>query len=205
MSVRAARTRAFPFPAGTVVPPRALSLRALSLRLLAALSVAAALFTAGPRPGSATQQVTYLVSVVVSVLFTVVVTLRLPAVLPARERRPYQLLCASSLVFVVAESLAVIYGLRSPDVFPTPGDVLAVAAYAPFVLGVLGLEGAVRRPAFGGLLDAAIVAAGGVARWDGTEDGPSLTARADEALYRAKRSGRDRLVVCVPPARVAHG
>jgi diguanylate cyclase (GGDEF)-like protein len=35
----------------------------------------------------------------------------------------------------------------------------------------------------------------GVAVWDGTETFPELIARADEALYRAKSDGRNRLVV----------
>jgi diguanylate cyclase (GGDEF)-like protein len=35
----------------------------------------------------------------------------------------------------------------------------------------------------------------GVARWDGRESGPELFARADAALYEAKRTGRDRTVI----------
>jgi diguanylate cyclase (GGDEF)-like protein len=35
----------------------------------------------------------------------------------------------------------------------------------------------------------------GLAAWDGSEDDTSLTARADAALYEAKRAGRDRVVV----------
>lgn len=35
----------------------------------------------------------------------------------------------------------------------------------------------------------------GVAQWDGAESAKKLEHRADEALYRAKRSGRDRVVV----------
>ncbi len=37
----------------------------------------------------------------------------------------------------------------------------------------------------------------GVAEWDGHEDADALLARADAALYAAKRTGRDR----VTPAR----
>jgi diguanylate cyclase (GGDEF)-like protein len=39
----------------------------------------------------------------------------------------------------------------------------------------------------------------GVAQWDGRESGVELFARADAALYRAKRSGRDRTVISHGP------
>ena len=40
-----------------------------------------------------------------------------------------------------------------------------------------------------------ITASGGVAEWDGQEDPDELLARADAALYRAKRGGRDQIRV----------
>ena len=40
-----------------------------------------------------------------------------------------------------------------------------------------------------------ITASGGIAEWDGQEEGDELLARADAALYRAKRGGRDQVRV----------
>jgi diguanylate cyclase (GGDEF)-like protein len=42
----------------------------------------------------------------------------------------------------------------------------------------------------------------GIAQWDGVESGPELFARADRALYEAKRSGRDRSVRAGPERAV---
>ena len=44
----------------------------------------------------------------------------------------------------------------------------------------------------------AITASSGVAEWDGGEDPDALLARADEALYRAKRNGRDQSQAALP-------
>ncbi len=41
----------------------------------------------------------------------------------------------------------------------------------------------------------AITASGGVAEWNGSEDPDALLARADAALYAAKRGGRDQIRV----------
>jgi hypothetical protein len=43
----------------------------------------------------------------------------------------------------------------------------------------------------------------GIAGWDGAESADALVARADHALHRAKRGGRDRTVVASDPAPVA--
>ena len=43
----------------------------------------------------------------------------------------------------------------------------------------------------------------GVANWDGTEDPAALVARADAALYRAKRDGRARVTIDRAPGRGA--
>ena len=43
----------------------------------------------------------------------------------------------------------------------------------------------------------------GIAEWDGSESADALVARADGALYAAKRGGRDRTVLAAGPAALA--
>ncbi|MEV0129908.1 GGDEF domain-containing protein [Dactylosporangium sp. NPDC050688] len=43
----------------------------------------------------------------------------------------------------------------------------------------------------------------GLAQWDGVETSDELVARADAALYKAKRGGRDRVEVAQQPATEA--
>ncbi len=43
----------------------------------------------------------------------------------------------------------------------------------------------------------------GLAQWDGAETSDELVARADAALYTAKRGGRDRVEVAQQPATEA--
>jgi len=45
----------------------------------------------------------------------------------------------------------------------------------------------------------------GVATWDGQESPEALEERADRAMYRAKRAGRDRVVIASPAERATHG
>jgi PleD family two-component response regulator len=42
--------------------------------------------------------------------------------------------------------------------------------------------------------DLAVTLSAGLTSWDGIEDPTSFIERADRALYRAKNSGRDRVV-----------
>ncbi|MFJ6214912.1 GGDEF domain-containing protein [Streptomyces sp. NPDC092296] len=79
-----------------------------------------------------------------------------------------------------------------------PGDLLARYGGEEFGVLTVGLNatGAAalvdrlrRHTPLGQTLSA------GVARWDGTETAQALLGRADRALYRAKRAGRDRVVV----------
>jgi diguanylate cyclase (GGDEF)-like protein len=66
-------------------------------------------------------------------------------------------------------------------------------------------------PDAGGIIDrlraslpAGVTCSVGITPWDGAEEAAPLMRRADAALYEAKRSGRDRVVVhAVEPARAA--
>jgi diguanylate cyclase (GGDEF)-like protein/PAS domain S-box-containing protein len=54
-------------------------------------------------------------------------------------------------------------------------------------------------------LDAGPTASIGVAEWDGAESGEALVARADAALYEAKRAGRNRVASAGLPGGFPHG
>jgi diguanylate cyclase (GGDEF)-like protein len=49
--------------------------------------------------------------------------------------------------------------------------------------------------------EAGITCSAGIAEWDGSETVRELVARADQALYQAKESGRDRTVSVEAPGR----
>jgi diguanylate cyclase (GGDEF)-like protein len=70
------------------------------------------------------------------------------------------------------------------------GEEFALLLLDCGAVDVHGVVEKVRRATPGGLTCSA-----GVALWDGTESADELTRRADDALYEAKRGGRDRTAV----------
>jgi diguanylate cyclase (GGDEF)-like protein len=78
-----------------------------------------------------------------------------------------------------------------------PTDVLARYGGEEFVvlLPNCGVDRAVEViERLRGVIPEGETCSGGVASWDGREGPESLVNRADDALYRAKREGRDRVV-----------
>ena len=77
-----------------------------------------------------------------------------------------------------------------------PGDRLARIGGDEFAVLLTRCEPAYAETAFARLADAMPLdqtCSGGVAQWDGVESADALLRRADRALYRSKRAGRDRL------------
>ena len=70
------------------------------------------------------------------------------------------------------------------------GEEFAVAFPATPRAGALEIVAALRE-----LVPDGQTCSAGVAEWDGSENSEAVIARADAALYQAKRSGRDRVVV----------
>ena len=76
------------------------------------------------------------------------------------------------------------------------GDLLARYGGEEFVgllPGTDGGEAAALLDRLRGLTPLGCTFSAGLATWDGTEHGETLLYRADQALYRAKAAGRDRI------------
>ncbi len=77
-----------------------------------------------------------------------------------------------------------------------PDDLLGRYGCEQFAVALTGCDPRAARAVAQRLRNAAldgVTVSIGVARWDGEEPAESLVCRADEALFRAKREGRDRV------------
>lgn len=82
------------------------------------------------------------------------------------------------------------------------GDELCLVLPETGVDGAAELAGKLRRAAAEAAGPSGVTLSVGVAAWDGAEDAVTLIGRADQALYRAKRDGGDRVVAAEEAPRV---
>ena len=106
---------------------------------------------------------------------------------PRRDQLERGRLWLLAIASLLAPATLAVQTLTGGEAYPL---FIAITAAALFGLVVLRMAGLVRRMTPEGETSSA-----GVAGWDGAESGEALVARTDRALYRAKRSGRDRTVV----------